>query len=192
MSTQPSAYEETSFDVSNVYSTSRVKPLSNRTDAVGDILGSLQMEFSLEPGQKRTFSFRTGLYTEGEQHAVAHFAQAQTATDALNQTIDNLEDVLHRGEVIIPDAVINDGAIWSKVNMRRVMAKYPTGWLFTNDPGVMSNVVCRDSAWFVMGCDHFMPAFSRSCSKNGLLFNIRAGNCPSTLTHSLIGSRMTG
>ncbi len=161
-----------------MYSTSRVKPLSNRTDAVGDILGSLQLEFTLEPGQKRTFSFRTGLYNEGEQQAVAHFAQVQSATDALNQTIDNLENVLHRGEVITPDAVINDGAIWSKVNMRRVMAKYPTGWLFTNDPGVMSNVVCRDCAWFVTGCDHFMPAFSRSLLEKWAALQYPSGKLP--------------
>ncbi len=177
VSREPSAFE-TSFDVSNVYSASRVKPLSNHTQAVGDILGSLQVEFSLKPGDRETFSFRTGLYVKGVQDARRRFAVAMPATQALSQTIDNLEDVLHRGEVITPDEVINDGAIWSKVNMRRVMAKYPTGWLFTNDPGVMSNVVCRDCAWFVYGCDHFMPAFSRSLLKKWASLQYPSGKLP--------------
>ncbi|MDQ2872319.1 MAG: hypothetical protein M3R35_04205 [Candidatus Eremiobacteraeota bacterium] len=158
---EPSAYE-TSFDLGNVYSVSRINPLANTTDAVGDILGSLQVEFTLQPGGRQHFSFVTGLYANGVDDAKQRFEQTSSDAQALEQTIVNLEDVLHRGEVITPDAVINDGAIWSKVNMRRVMAKYPTGWLFTNDPGVMSNVVCRDCAWFVYGCDHFMPSFSRS------------------------------
>jgi hypothetical protein len=157
----PTAFE-TSFDVGNVYSRSRVAPLSNRTDVVGDILGSLQVEFTLDPGKRQHFTFTTALYGHGADDARKRFAENMRGFDAIEQTIDNLEDVLHRAEVITPDAVINDGAIWSKVNMRRVMAKYPTGWLFTNDPGVMSNVVCRDCAWFVYGADHFMPSFSRS------------------------------
>ena len=44
----------------------------------------------------------------------------------------------------------------------RVMARYPQGPAFTNEPGVSSNVVGRDAAWFVYGNDHFRPAFSRA------------------------------
>lgn len=46
--------------------------------------------------------------------------------------------------------------------MRRVMSDYPQGRAFTNEPGVSSNVVGRDAAWFVYGNDHFMPDFSRA------------------------------
>src|SRR6185312_10209186 len=46
--------------------------------------------------------------------------------------------------------------------MRRVMALYPQGPAFTNEPGVSSNVVGRDVAWFVYGNDHFAPDFSRA------------------------------
>jgi hypothetical protein len=86
--------------------------------------------------------------------------------------------VLHRGEVITPDEVINDGALWSKVNMRRVMQRYPIGWLFTNDPGVMSNVVIRDCSWFVMGCDYFMPQFSRSLLDKSAELQYENGKLP--------------
>ena len=46
--------------------------------------------------------------------------------------------------------------------MRRVMARYKGGQAFTNEPGVSSNVVGRDAAWFVYGNDHFLPDFSRA------------------------------
>jgi len=65
-------------------------------------------------------------------------------------------------QVLTPEHQVNLGAAWSKVNMRRVMARYPTGSAFTNEPGVSSNVVARDAAWFTIGCDHFMPVFSRA------------------------------
>jgi glycogen debranching enzyme len=46
--------------------------------------------------------------------------------------------------------------------MVRVMACYPQGPAFTNDPGISSNVVGRDAAWYVYGNDHFLPHFSRA------------------------------
>jgi hypothetical protein len=50
--------------------------------------------------------------------------------------------------------------------MRRVMATYPTGCAFTNDPGTYANIVVRDCAWFIYGNDHFLPSFSRDILKN--------------------------
>ncbi len=157
---EPSAYE-TSFDFGNVYSMTRTAPLNNTTDVTGDILGSLQLDVAVPGGAQQRFTFRTEIYTPQAFEKLPAPADA-SGSKSLEQTLNALEEELHRGDVITPDDVINDGAIWSKVNMRRVMARYPTGWLFTNDPGVMSNVVIRDCAWFVYGCDHFASQFSRS------------------------------
>ncbi len=160
MTCEPSAYE-TSFDFGNVYSRSKTAPLGNSTEATGDILGSLQLDITVKPGETSRFAFKTGLFPNDDAATLHDFVN-KTPYEALGITLSLLADVLHRGEVITPDEVINDGALWSKVNMRRVMSRYPIGWLFTNDPGVMSNVVIRDCAWFVYGCDYFMPQFSRS------------------------------
>ncbi len=62
--------------------------------------------------------------------------------------------------------------------MRRVMAKYPQGLAFTNDPGNYANVVGRDSAWFVYGCDHFMPEFSRQMLDNVAARQYASGKLP--------------
>ena len=158
---KPVAYE-TSFDFSHVYDAASLRALSNSCEARGDILGSLQVEFTLQAGERKLFAFKIGVYDGNADEARLAYNATISGLDALDLTIAHLEDTLHRSEVITPDPVINDGALWSKVNMRRVMAKYPTGWLFTNDPGVTSNVVCRDCAWFIVGNDYFMPQFSRS------------------------------
>jgi hypothetical protein len=44
--------------------------------------------------------------------------------------------------------------------MLRVMADYPTGPAFTNDPSRSSAVVGRDAFWFVYGADHLDEGFS--------------------------------
>jgi hypothetical protein len=158
---KPVAYE-TSVDFGHVYDVTKMRALSNSCDACGDILGALQVEFNLQAGERKLFAFEIGVYDGNADEARAAYKATTSGFDALELTIANLEDTIHRSEVITPDPVINDGALWSKANMRRVMAKYPTGWLFTNDPGVSSNVVCRDCAWFIVGNNYFMPQFSRS------------------------------
>ena len=95
-----------------------------------------------------------------------HSAAFRVQTTRSSRTIASLERILRAGRVLTPDPVINQGALWSKVNMRRVMASYPTGQAFTNDPGTYPNVVTRDAAWFVFGNDHFLPSFSRRLLDN--------------------------
>jgi hypothetical protein len=162
------------FDFGGTYDLSHLHAVSGDTNAVGDVIGRLQFDITLEAGQRRSFWFAIGLYANGEDDAVKHYAKAQDAASALQSTIAHLSDVLARGCVLTPDPVINHGALWSKVNMRRVMATYPTGPAFTNDPGKYANVVVRDSAWFVYGSDHFVPSFARD-----LLDNIGGRRYPS-------------
>ena len=112
------------------------------------------------------FWFAVGVYADGEQDALQRFGRIPNADDALDQTVASLKEILRAARVLTPDPVINQGALWSKVNMRRVMASYPTGQAFTNDPGTYANVVTRDAAWFVYGNDHFLPSFSRRLLDN--------------------------
>jgi len=158
---QPSGYG-TTFDFGRVYDPLHVRSLDNATDAAGDILGGLQLDVHLDPGESRVFTFITALSANGEDDAVATYRAAHDPTAALRDTNDYLVQTLHRARVLTPDPLINQGALWSKVNMLRVMARYPQGPAFTNEPGVSSNVVGRDMAWFVYGNDHFKPAFSRA------------------------------
>ncbi len=173
----PVAYE-TSFDFGHVYDVAQMRTLSNSCEARGDILGALQVELNLRAGERKLFAFKIGVYEGTVDEARAAYNATASGLDALGSTIAHLEDVIHRGEVITPDPVINEGALWSKVNMRRVMAKYPTGWLFTNDPGVSSNIVCRDCAWFIVGNNYFMPQFSRSLLDKWATLQYPSGKLP--------------
>ena len=148
-------------DYARSYDPAYQDALNDDTSATGDLIGRLQWDFALAPSERRRFWFAVGVYTDGEQHALERYGRISSADDALEHTVASLEQILRAGRVLTPDPVINEGALWSKVNMRRVMASYPTGQAFTNDPGTYPNVVIRDAAWFVFGNDHFLPSFSR-------------------------------
>lgn len=165
LSEAPTAYG-CDFDVGGAYDLSHIHSLKNDTSAVGDPVGRLQLDVDINGGERCRIYFTIALYAVGEEEALRRYAMRRNADAELEQTIALLKNVLFRGQVMTPDPIINDGALWSKVNMRRVMASYPTGVAFTNDPGQFANVVIRDSAWFVYGNDHFLPAFSRALLDN--------------------------
>lgn len=149
------------FDYGGTYDAAYLHSVRDSTEAQGDVLGRLQLDVTINPGATRRFCFIAGVYARGEADAVRRYAQKDDYGAALQRTIADISAVLKRGRVLTPDPVINHGALWSKVNMRRVMAAYPTACAFTNDPGTYANVVVRDCAWFVFGNDHFLPSFSR-------------------------------
>ena len=168
----------TSSDFGRVYDPSHMHPLSNTTVARGDILGCLQLDLRLAPQESVEFSFVTGIYTRGKTVALHSYDAALPADEALRRTIRYQSDALGVAEVLTPQKTINLGALWSKVNMRRVMATYPEGSAFTNEPGVSSNVVIRDVAWFVYGNDHFKPTFSRELLNACVSFQLENGKLP--------------
>ena len=153
-------------DYARSYDPAYQDALNDDASAIGDLIGRLQWDFALAPSERRRFWFAVGLYTDGEHDALERFGRIASADDALEHTVASLEQILRAGRVLTPDPVINQGALWSKVNMRRVMASYPTGQAFTNDPGTYPNVVIRDASWFAFGNDHFLPSFSRRLLDN--------------------------
>jgi hypothetical protein len=158
---EPTGFGTTS-DFGSVCDRSHVHEAANDTRAHGDVLGELQLDICVRPDEPVTFCVVTGVYAHGERAAISAHAKAGDWKSVLAATTSYMEDLLDRARVITPDQSINRGAVWSKVNMRRVMGAYPQGYAFTNEPGISSNVVMRDVAWFVFGCDHFMPEFSRA------------------------------
>ncbi len=153
---------ETTFDASQIYETTHVFPLHNDISASGDVLGALQVDVSLEPGTHAQFAFVTAFSPHGEAEARQVFERGWDYRRALQKTIAYYTEAVGVTQVMTPDPQINQGAIWAKVNMLRVMADYPTGPAFTNDPSRSSAVVGRDAAWFIYGCDHLLPEFSRA------------------------------
>ena len=173
----PTSYE-TTFDVGSVYDPAHSHSLGNTTSAQGDVLGALQLDIELKPGETRRCSFIAAAFANELPAATERYSQLPQSEPALKRTISHLEEVLARGRVLTPDPVINDAALWSKVNMRRVMARYPEGPAFTNEPGVSSNIVIRDAAWFVYGNDHFMPEFSRELLDKLVTVQYPSGKMP--------------
>lgn len=159
---RPATKYATTIDFGRVYDPTHLHPLHNDTLEGGDILGNLQLDIELQPGEIASFAFSCALYDAPVATALREYRGLPAPDDALARTIRYLERTLSIAEVLTPNRHINEGALWSKVNMRRVMARYSHGPAFTNEPGASSNIVGRDAAWFVYGNDHFMPAFSRA------------------------------
>lgn len=135
--------------------------LSNRTDETGRLVGSLQIDLELEPGESREVAFVPAFSTKGREDLVRICERYRDYDRALDETRAEYERVIGISDVITPDPVVNQGGQWSKANMLRVLADYPVGGIcFTNEPGVSSNVVVRDVAWFVHGCDFVTPLAS--------------------------------
>jgi glycogen debranching enzyme len=163
---RPSAYE-TSTNAYQIYRPMQMDPLTNRTHASGGyVLGALQVDVELAPGERREVAFIAGFSARGEDAALGIFEAARDVDAALERTIVFYEQAVKPAEVLTPDAVINDGALWAKVNMLRVMADYPTGPAFTNNPSQSSAVVGRDAFWFVLGADYLDPKFSCHLLRN--------------------------
>lgn len=162
-------------DASQASEPLQLLPAEQPTGATGNPIGLLEVEVALPPGESREITFALSFCAHGKEEAVSQY-RGSLAPDLLSRTIDHLATIFCACDVISPDTVINDGVLWSKVDMVRVMARYPQGWAFTNDPGCSSHVVVRDSAWFVYGCDYFRPDFSRA-----LLEQIAAYQKPSGL-----------
>jgi glycogen debranching enzyme len=157
----PSAYATTADDTRG-YAVAPLAPLANTAAPAGDVVSTLQVDVTLEPGERRRVGFVAVFATAGEAEARRLFAHAWDAETALADTIAYYTDAVATSEVLTPDPVISDGVVWAKANMLRVMADYPTGRAFTNDPGRSSHVVARDAAWFVSGADYLAPRFSRA------------------------------
>ncbi len=153
---------ETGFDDRQVYETTNVRPLRNETSAKGAILGALQADVELQPGESVELAFVTAFSHEGEARARDIFNAAWDYQQALRKTVEYYNHIAGASQVMTPDPQINLGVTWAKVNMLRVMANYPTGPAFTNDPSRSSAVVGRDACWFSVGCDFLLPAFSRA------------------------------
>jgi glycogen debranching enzyme len=149
----PDAYQ-TVHHPDAAYDPANVPRLACNTDATGDILGALSAHVKLKPGERQSFAYVLAFSERGEAAARDIYRKASDVSGALQKTKKFFESVLHRSRVLTPEQEINDGALWAKANMIRVIAKYPQGYAFTNDPGNSSAVVGRDLAWFCMGCDY--------------------------------------
>jgi GH15 family glucan-1,4-alpha-glucosidase len=184
---------ETTYDVSQVSDPVNVMPLKNLTEAEGEFLGALQIELPLEPKSASALAFIMAFSPHGEQEAKRIYRKSLDYERAFSETIDYYQKVLLISEVVTPDPVINEGVLWAKANMVRVMAEFPTGAGFTNNPGISPNVVARDVAWYIYGCDFFQPAFSRKLlmnlarlqQENGKIFEYYDGRTGDTNDYGL-------
>lgn len=183
-SAAPQGYE-TTLDYGKAVADVLPGPLSGKTDAPTDPLGVLRHAHTLAAGQTDR-SYYLLSFGAGKKEALQNYRSCPPAPEALERTRAHYHDVLGRSVVLTPNAQVNQGVLWAKANMLRVMAKSPTGWCFVNDPTRSNNSVGRDTAWFAYGGAYINPEFVRESllayvhnqEKNGKVveyYDIRTG-----------------
>jgi glycogen debranching enzyme len=144
------------------YDPQNVPPLSNDTECTGNIIGAIGTHVVVKPGSTERVAFIEVFSELGERSAREIYEGAQDIEAALNRTSEWFSLACGVSEVLTPEKIINDGAYWAKINMLRVVARYPQGVGFTNSPGSSAAVVGRDLTWFCAGLDFLDPTISRA------------------------------
>ena len=157
----PAGYQ-TMEHAAESYDPQNVPPLSNDTECAGDIIGALGTHITIKPRETQRVAFIEVFSESGEVSARSIYDEAQDIDGALRRTSEWYMQRSGVSEILTPEKTINDGAYWAKVNMLRVLARYPQGVAFTNAPGSSAAVVGRDLAWFCTGCDYLDPETSRA------------------------------
>lgn len=170
----PSAFESTR-DRDLVYEPYEKRPLANRIGAGRGPMAALQLDLELPAQGHDSFCWLLCFSDQGPARARDSLLRVRDWEKALQRSVDRCAELLSVSRVMVPEKVINEGVLWSKANMLRVMGRYPTGAGFTNDPGRSSNVVVRDVAWFVYGCDYLMPEYSAELLRNVARFQQESG-----------------
>ena len=170
----PTSYEATT-DRSLAYEPYEKRPLDGKTDETGDLMGLLQLDLEIEARGEEDFCWLLSFSDRGPEQARDAVLQARDWQAGLRQTVQWYADALTVSRIMVPEQVISDGILWAKTNMLRVMGDYPTGAAFTNDPGRSSNVVVRDMAWYIFGCDYLLPEYARKLLRNIARFQQDSG-----------------
>ncbi|TAM59623.1 hypothetical protein EPN52_07280 [bacterium] len=154
-------------------------PLDGDTSSVGSLVAEIGVEAVLEPGAGDQFAFFVAFEPDGRDAALATIEREGNYVEAFEKTEAFYRSGVELARISTPEPTINHGVAWSKVNMLRVMVDYPgTGPAFTNEPGVSSNVVIRDAAWFIYGCDYLKPEFSRALLRRIAAVQYDSGKIP--------------
>ncbi|HEY8312034.1 MAG TPA: hypothetical protein VIG47_15825, partial [Gemmatimonadaceae bacterium] len=125
-----------------------------------DRTAQLRYEVALDPDESREISFCLVISDAGAASAIGRFERAMQYRDVFERTEIEFGALIDRCDVATPDPVLNRAIRWAKVNMIRDQRRFPVGLGFTNDPP-QDILVVRDVAWFTVGCDYFVPWFSR-------------------------------
>ncbi len=152
----------TTHDVSEGYAAAYARKLDSGSSLVPAPVGQIQLDLAIRAGETAGATIVAAASGEGVDDIKQWLDRIQNYDVLLSRTEEHLVRSTSFSMVETPDPIINQGVFWAKVNMLRVMAHYPEGPAFTNEPGVSTNVVGRDVAWFVYGCDYLDPAFSRT------------------------------
>ncbi|HEX2988987.1 MAG TPA: hypothetical protein VHS06_12575, partial [Chloroflexota bacterium] len=155
----PTAYES-SKQRSLAYEPYEKRPLSNHLEDRDDVMAVEQLDLDIAADGQEKLCWVLSFSDKGIDVARASLERWRDWEKGLAKLVEAYAQALSVSHIMVPEKVITHGVLWAKANMLRVMGRYQTGAGFTNDPGAASNVVARDVAWFVYGCDYLRPDYA--------------------------------
>lgn len=151
----------TTRDLSAGYARAREAPIKDTSQDAAGPFGEIQITRTIQARGKDEATVVGVVSSSGMESARQCYTACSDYHSLSRQMTDAMVPALSTSMVETPQPIINQGVFWAKVNMLKVIALYPQGLAFTNEPGKSVNVVARDVAWFVYGCDFMDPGSSR-------------------------------
>ena len=135
---------------------------------------SRTFRLSAAPRSRSRAGIMMAISGKGERTTLEAYRKAAPASTALSDAEAFYRELAAVSVARTPDAMINRGYEWAKINSVRVQHRFPAGYGFTNDPS-QDIVVVRDAAWYVMGSDYITQQFSRDMIDMIARFGIEPG-----------------
>jgi glycogen debranching enzyme len=129
-------------------------------EVTDDRVAVFRFEHALEPGESASLTIVLTFSLDGEGSAYKNLMALPSCGDALARTQAHYRSVLDRAVVMTPEAEVNRGVAWAKVNMLRCLLQTQQGWCLVNDPAQTTHGVARDTAWFALGAGYVAPWFA--------------------------------
>lgn len=131
--------------------------LPDHIEGSGDLTGALQFDILLLPRRRRKLRLTAAFSPHGREAALDAYKVISQHQQALRDTVRHYTSVLQTATVEVPDALLTQGVQWAKACLLRPVSRYAVGDGVTNDPGHSSDLVGRDTAWYVHGADFVQP-----------------------------------
>jgi|GEM_PF-4386151 len=134
--------------------------IKRKTDKGKVIVGEAKIRVSLKSGESRRFAIWQIFSTE-------NFKKVLEINNNFNNlfftTIRVYEEFLDISKIVTPQPFINQSILWIKCGLLKAMAAYP------KLAGISSKntyLNAEELAWFILGCNYFLPSFSRKIITN--------------------------
>jgi hypothetical protein len=121
---------------------------------------ALSFAYALDGGDESVGMLLGAVFDPSNDAAPGAAAHLERVEKLLADSMTAIDRSLAAGRLWTPDAVIERGSLWAKINQLRMHQEYEWGDGFSNNPP-SDVVVGRDSYWYLSGSSYYAQPWSR-------------------------------